>query len=511
MPLILLSDLLLHVIECTDLWKVATFDAILMASSHPVITSYFDASNSASWLSTSFLLTATSFQPLFGRISDYVGRRRPNQVALLFFASATAWCALAPTVGHFIAARAFCGFGAGGAMVMGSIMVNDLVPMETRGTYQAYVNLFFGLGSACGAAFGGYLCDTIGWRWTFGMQVPAIMFSLLVAILTVPSSLGPHLAKYSNKSGLTMLKEFDMAGSFLLTTSVASLVLGINLGGNIYPWTHPFVIGSLITALATGVALVKVEAAAARPVMPLSVLSNRPQANLIWNNFFAAMGINTIMFNAPLYFNAVKLESASSSGLRLMAPSVAVTVCGCFAGFAMTHSGRITWLLVAGSVSMLVGATALACMWHAIPAWLATVFVVPTSIGQGLNFPAASLAVLVSSPQEDQAVVTSMLTLGRSLGVVLGVAVSSGILENALEAFLEAYVSGPEKARVILRVRKSVHAIFGLSEQNRAEVIHAYEESLRLTYVSAILMFAITLWPVAGAAAEAGQASGVGA
>lgn len=47
-------------------WFIATFDSTLMASSHPVITSYFDASYAASWLSTSFLLTSTAFQPMFG-------------------------------------------------------------------------------------------------------------------------------------------------------------------------------------------------------------------------------------------------------------------------------------------------------------------------------------------------------------------------------------------------------------------------------------------------------------
>lgn len=50
-------------------WFVATFDSTLMASSHPVITSYFDASYAASWLSTSFLLTSTAFQPMFGMFS----------------------------------------------------------------------------------------------------------------------------------------------------------------------------------------------------------------------------------------------------------------------------------------------------------------------------------------------------------------------------------------------------------------------------------------------------------
>lgn len=53
---------------------VACFDSTIMVSSHPVITSYFHSASSASWLSTAFLLTSTSFQPLFGRLSDTVVR-----------------------------------------------------------------------------------------------------------------------------------------------------------------------------------------------------------------------------------------------------------------------------------------------------------------------------------------------------------------------------------------------------------------------------------------------------
>jgi nitrate/nitrite transporter NarK len=97
---------------------VATFDSTLMASSHPVITSYFHSSNSASWLSTAFMLTSTAFQPLFGRVSDTIGRRPMYLFALVMFAGTTAWCALAQSMGSFIAARAFCGLGAGGVVAM---------------------------------------------------------------------------------------------------------------------------------------------------------------------------------------------------------------------------------------------------------------------------------------------------------------------------------------------------------------------------------------------------------
>lgn len=109
---------------------LACFDGTIMASSHPVITSYFRSSNSASWLSTAFLLTNTAFQPMVGRLSDSLGRRGPYLVTMAIFGAATLWCALAQSMTSFIAARAVCGLGAGGMMALGNIIISDLVPIE---------------------------------------------------------------------------------------------------------------------------------------------------------------------------------------------------------------------------------------------------------------------------------------------------------------------------------------------------------------------------------------------
>jgi MFS family permease len=470
------------------------FDSTLMASSHPVITSYFNASNSASWLSTAFLLTSTSLQPLMGRLSDTFGRRPLYLAGLFLLAATTAWCAAANSIGSFIAARAFCGIGAAGVLSMGNVMTNDLVSIEVRGTYQAYINLFYGGGSACGAAFGGFLCDKIGWRMTFAVQVPFILALLINAFFTTPSTLGPNLAKTSGLGFRDAMKGFDIAGSFLLTSSVAFLILGLNLGGNIFPWGHPFVIVSLVVGFIAGAILVRVESRAGRPVMPLPMLFSEPRGNLVFNNFFAQIGMNTILFNAPLYFQAVKLETASVSGFRLAGPSVALTICGVSAGFIMTATGRMKWLIVTGSVSMLIGATCLSSMWDNIPSWLATIFLVPSSIGQGLSFPATSLAVLATSSQEDQAVMTSTLILWRSLGIVMGVSVSSLILQNALTAYLEQLVTGHNKTEVriissLVQVsRRSLHSLgLALMQVPLAFGSHAYRTPFRLFRHSLIL------------------------
>jgi MFS family permease len=197
-----------------------------MVSSHPVITSYFHSSNSASWLSTAFLLTSTSFQPLFGRLSDTIGRKGPMIFTMGIFLIATIWCALAQSMPSFIAARALCGLGAGGTISLMSIITSDLVPIEIRGAYQSYINIIYGVGSMLGAALGGAIADHLGWRWEFGIQIPFLVICLLIAWFTIPKNLG--LAQgVKQKTLLEAMKVFDFKGSILLTTSITCLILGI--------------------------------------------------------------------------------------------------------------------------------------------------------------------------------------------------------------------------------------------------------------------------------------------
>ncbi|RDI78020.1 hypothetical protein Vi05172_g11975 [Venturia inaequalis] len=473
------------------MYFLAQFDSTLMASSHPVITSYFHASNAASWLSTVFMLTSTAFQPLFGRVSDTLGRRPLYIFSLVMFAATTLWCSVAQSIGSFIAARAFCGLGAGGVMAMGSIITNDLIKIEFRGTYQAYINLFYGLGAASGAAFGGFLCDRLGWRWTFGVQVPPLLVLLICGIFSVPSDLGPNLARHTGQKWYQTLKGFDLAGSFCLTLTTASLILGLNLGGTIFPWKHPIVISALVISGLTAASLIRIESRAHRPVMPLAMLSKSPRANLVFSNFFVTLGINTVLFNAPLYFQAVKLDSASVSGFRLAAPSIVQTIFAVATGFFITYTGRMKSPQVLGAICMLVGGIVLSCMWDGIPSWLATLFVVPPSLGLAIMCPTTSIAVLAVSSQSDQAVMTSTLSLWRNLGTALGVAISSLIVQNGLIVYLDRYITGPNKSELIQNVLKSVATIRELEGLHQHEAIMAYAAALRLAFISSILYFVI--------------------
>lgn len=124
---------------------------------------------------------------------------------------------------------------------------------------------------------------------------------------------------------LQAMKQFDFLGSFFLTTSITFLILGLNLGGNVLAWTHPFVLASLAIFAVGFPSFLWAERSASRPIMPLRLIQRSPHANMIFSNFLAAFMMNAILFNMPLYFQAVLLTSATTSGLCLVSQSVWVS------------------------------------------------------------------------------------------------------------------------------------------------------------------------------------------
>jgi MFS family permease len=493
-------------------YMIGFFDSTLMASSHPVITSYFKAANSASWLSTAFLLTSTAFMPLFGRISDAFGRKPVYLFSIAMFFITTAGCGLAQNIGSFIAARALCGLGAGGIFSIGQIISSDLVHLEYRGVYQSYINLCLGTGSSLGLAFGGYLCDHIGWRGAFLIQLPFIFVYFIAAAWTVPADLGIKQTGMERLKVWQLVRSIDIMGSIILIMCVTLLIMGLNFGGNVYPWGHPLIVISLVSSLVLAVILVRYELHVPRPVLPIELMTKDPRASIIFGNFFAAMSIHTVLFNAPLYFQAVKLTSPTASGLRLVASSIAVTISSVGTGFMINWTRRLKPFVIIGVCCMVIGGCAPASMGIDTPQPLSMICISFSSLGQGFAFPSLMVSILATSEKKDQAVATTTLGLWRSLGAVMGVAVSSWIFQNSLIYHLNNKVTGPEKDHIITLVRKSVNTIAHLDPIHRQEgvfyffgvltcldlannqsVTTSYCAALQLTFISAAFWAVIVL------------------
>lgn len=257
------------------------------------------------------------------------------------------------------------------------------------------------------------------------------------------------------------------------------------------------------------------ESRTAKPVMPLHLISKTPHVNLIFGNFVASMLANAILFNMyalatfalsythkkvtntrrrPLYFQAVLLTSATTSGLRLVLPSIASTVAGVSTGFLITYTRRLKWPLMLGTGLAIFGNAGLLLLRRGLPSYVYILALVPSSFGSGFQFPGTFMAILASSPQSEQAVVTSTLLLWRSLGGVLGVAMSSLVVQNALLHYLREMVHGDLRDEVIRSVRRSVEIVPTLEEPYREQVIQSYEATLRLTFLFTTAMAIISFF-----------------
>lgn len=98
------------------------FDGTITASTYAAISSDFNAANNAAWLTTSYLITSTAFQPLYGRFSDMFGRRICFFISTLTFMAGCFGCSVAESMVVLIFMRAVTGFGGGGLITMGEFV-----------------------------------------------------------------------------------------------------------------------------------------------------------------------------------------------------------------------------------------------------------------------------------------------------------------------------------------------------------------------------------------------------
>lgn len=86
----------------------------------------------------------------------------------------------------------------------------------------------WGAGSAIGAAAGGWLAETVGWRWEFGIQVPLLVLIFGTSFVAIPGDIG--IRGKPSKTARQALREFDLKGSGLLTASTTAFILGLVCG-----------------------------------------------------------------------------------------------------------------------------------------------------------------------------------------------------------------------------------------------------------------------------------------
>ncbi|KAL4940775.1 hypothetical protein BDV06DRAFT_230122 [Aspergillus oleicola] len=459
------------------------FDGTITASTYALISSEFNAANTSSWLTTSYLITSTAFQPLYGRFSDIFGRRACFFTSTITFLLGCLGCAVARDVVFLNLMRALTGVGGGGLMTMATIINSDMIPFQRRGMYQAAQNVLHGFGSICGASLGGSIANTIGWRWCFLLQVPVSIFALIVGRIVIPKPAKPSPAF---ASGTSVWKQVDLAGALLLILGLSVQLVGLSLGGNELPWCNGWVVGSLVgSVILLGGFLVVEARTSAIPVIPLRMLKGVLPVSTQIANICVGMAAYAFLFNLPLFFQIVLLDSASKAGARLVIPSLATPIGGLLSGIIMSRYGKLSYLMRTGAALMLAGNILVMALKFTDAEWKYFVYVIPANLGQGVVYPAILFTFLAAFGHDDHAVSASTVYLIRSLGTVYGVAITSTIVQNELVRSLPGALRGvPDKWKVIDGIRHSVSAIYDLDPETQLAAREVYYGGIRLAFAA---------------------------
>ncbi|KAM7197557.1 Major facilitator superfamily domain containing protein [Rhypophila sp. PSN 637] len=473
------------------------FDGTITASTYAAISSEFKASNQAAWLTTSYLITSTAFQPLYGRFSDMFGRRICFFISTLTFMAGCLGCSVAPDMWTLVFMRALTGFGGGGLITMATVINSDLIPFRQRGMYQAMQNILFGCGAVLGSGIGGILAESsVGWRWCFGLQVPVSILALVTGWIVLENPDHTIMELDPNDRFRSALKKLDVSGSLLLVTGLGFQLVGLSMGGNEYAWASKAVVSTVLVSIALLAGFVVVEAKTrAIPMIPLRILGEFQPMAVQATNVFVGFSSYAFMFMIPLYFQAVKGDGASTAGLRLIVPSLATPVGGVIAGSMMQRGYRLRYNVRIGTALMLLGNLLALSMGRSGSRWKEFFYLVPANLGLGITNPSCLFSFVSLFDHTDQAVASSTVYLLRSLGSIYGVTVTAAIVQNVLKTGLPA-VLGESATELIEILRKSVSAINDLPTEQQEAVRGLYVHAVRISFAAssafALLAFAFS-------------------
>ncbi|PKY03034.1 MFS multidrug transporter [Aspergillus campestris IBT 28561] len=456
---------------------LAALDTTIVATLTAPISSSFHSLSLLSWLATSYLISNAAFQPLSGRLTDIFSRRTGLVFSNVFFAAGNIICGTAKSQGTIVVGRVVAGVGGGGLLAISTFVTSDLVPLRQRGVWQGVGNICYGAGSGLGGVFGGWINDTLGWRWAFLIQVPFIVVSCVLVAVTIDIPV-----KYTDKG---RLKRVDFLGAITLVITLVLFLLGLNMGGNQVPWTHPLVLTSLpLSAVFLGI-FVYIEAyVASEPVIPVRLLLDRTVLSACLTNWFSTMAIFGLLFYLPLFFQVQGL-SATSAGVRLIPQALGTSIGSLGCGIIMRSTGRYKTMNYVCMFTFVLSGIMICTLNLTTPAWIPFIYFFFLGGGYGSMLTITLVALISAVDHDYHAVITSASYAFRSTGSTIGISIASAVFQNILISGLwSRFGDRKDASEMISRIRDSLDEIQKLPGDWKPGVMDAYMDSLRAVFIA---------------------------
>jgi DHA2 family multidrug resistance protein len=182
-------------------------------------TSLGAASDTITWVLTSYIVAQAIATPITGWLSDNIGRKRLFMICIVGFVASSALCGTALNLDEMVLFRVMQGaFGAAMAPLSQSVII-DINPRERQGSAMAIWGAGIMVAPIIGPTIGAYLTDNFNWRWVFYINIPVGALAIAGVFFFMPDT-------------IRRFRRFDFFGFAMLSVAVGGLQLMLDRGSD---------------------------------------------------------------------------------------------------------------------------------------------------------------------------------------------------------------------------------------------------------------------------------------
>ncbi|KAL2427158.1 Efflux pump dotC [Exophiala dermatitidis] len=421
---------------------VAALDATIVATAVPRITADLDSAAGYIWVGGAYLIANAAAAPIWVKFSDIWGRKPILLAAVTVFFASSIICAAAVDMQMLIVGRSIQGAAGGGLICMVNVAISDLFSVRERSLWLGLCEGIWALSGAVGPLLGGAFAQKVTWRWCFYCNLPIAGTAL---VLLVPF-LDVHNPRTSVVAGV---KAIDWFGCISILGVTVMLLLGLDLGGSVYPWGSAKVICLIVFGALMILVFIYSEKKLARyPVIPLSLFGTRNIATLLVT-FFHGMTFIAAEYYLPLYFQSVKESSPLRSGVLLIPLIVATAVTGVVNGLIIHRTGQYRPSMWIGTVLLTLGTGLYILLGPETSIGTIIGFEIIEGVGAGLLFEPPLIAIQQDVEQDDVGTATSTQSFIRSMALSLGVIVGGIVFQQSMDLRRSTLVAAGLPAAIV--------------------------------------------------------------
>ncbi|KAJ5814831.1 hypothetical protein N7474_006608 [Penicillium riverlandense] len=447
-------------------------DQTIVSTALPTLGRVFNDASIESWVGTAYLLTSTSCQPLYGRLSDIFGRKIILLTSMGFFLIGSILCAVSRSMTMLIIFRAIAGIGGGGILTSVMIVVSDVVSLEKRGTYQGILGVVVALSNSLGPLIGGLFTEKVSWRWCFYINIPLTGISIFVVAFVLP-------LKRVKGDVKGKLKKIDYLGCATMLISAILILLPISWGGTKYAWSSAGVVA---------------------PLVLVHIFKNSTVSGALGGAFFTGFMFycnlyyvrpfpypdvpnnSTDDLQLPQFYQVVYNASPLKSGVLLLPLVVTQCIVSFTSGFIVSKTGNYTINIWAGFAIWAIACGLLSTISPTISIAKLVGYQILSGIGSGQTLQTNLVAIQASVKRSDMAVATSTRNFLRMLGGTVALSACAAILNNTARTGLSSLISPDTLSDLLADPTRINSPLLGLTESQRAAAIQAYSRGIQNIY-----------------------------